>query len=128
MKQQSQTVSVVAQMELMKEQKEALERQIESLKAQATAISKITEMVREEAKKSGVSLLEIAYALAPEIGMAKAKSGQSQAPAGKSRTRATKRYKNPNTGEIIETKGGNHKILKEWKAKWGKDVVESWLE
>ncbi|MEX5623975.1 H-NS histone, partial [Pseudomonas syringae] len=24
------------------------------------------------------------------------------------------------------TKGGNHKTLKEWKATWGGDVVESW--
>jgi hypothetical protein len=27
---------------------------------------------------------------------------------------------------VIETKGGNHKTLKEWKAKWGSDVVEGW--
>ena len=27
---------------------------------------------------------------------------------------------------VIETKGGNHKTLKEWKAKWGGDVVEGW--
>jgi len=38
-----------------------------------------------------------------------------------------KLYKNPNTGEIIETKGGNHKGLKEWKAEHGSDTVESWL-
>ncbi|MDG9812333.1 transcriptional regulator, partial [Pseudomonas juntendi] len=28
---------------------------------------------------------------------------------------------------IIETKGGNHKLLKEWKAQYGADEVESWL-
>ncbi|MGE8457076.1 MAG: H-NS histone, partial [Pseudomonas alloputida] len=33
---------------------------------------------------------------------------------------------NPHNGEVIETKGGNHKTLKEWKATWGGDVVESW--
>jgi len=27
---------------------------------------------------------------------------------------------------VIETKGGNHKTLKEWKAQWGSDEVESW--
>jgi hypothetical protein len=27
----------------------------------------------------------------------------------------------------VETKGGNHKTLKEWKAKYGSDKVESWL-
>ncbi|KTT40402.1 transcriptional regulator, partial [Pseudomonas oryzihabitans] len=30
-------------------------------------------------------------------------------PAGKRRPRTTKRYQHPQTGEVIETKGGNHK-------------------
>ena len=42
--------------------------------------------------------------------------------------RELKVYKNPNTGEVIETKGGNHKALKEWKAEHGADVVEGWLK
>ncbi|CAH0312155.1 histone-like nucleoid-structuring protein, MvaT/MvaU family [Pseudomonas brassicacearum] len=42
--------------------------------------------------------------------------------------RELKTYKNPNTGEVIETKGGNHKALKEWKEKHGADVVEGWLK
>lgn len=44
------------------------------------------------------------------------------------RPRRTKRYSNPHTGDVIETKGGNHKELKEWKAQWGSDTVESWSE
>lgn len=42
--------------------------------------------------------------------------------------RVIKRYKNPETGEVVETKGGNHKILKQWKQAHGADVVESWLQ
>lgn len=42
------------------------------------------------------------------------------------RVRRTKRYTNPHTGGVIETRGGNHKELKEWKQKWGNDTVESW--
>lgn len=42
--------------------------------------------------------------------------------------RKVKVYKNPHTGETIETKGGNHKGLKEWKAKWGADTVETWVK
>jgi hypothetical protein len=49
-------------------------------------------------------------------------------PAAGKRTRKMKQYSNPNTGEVIETKGGNHKTLKEWKAKWGGAVVESWVK
>jgi hypothetical protein len=36
-------------------------------------------------------------------------------------------YKNPHTGEVVETKGGNHKILKEWKIEHGSDIDERWL-
>lgn len=43
------------------------------------------------------------------------------------KARTVKTYKNPHTGEMIETKGGNHKTLKEWKAEHGSNVVESWL-
>ncbi len=42
--------------------------------------------------------------------------------------RELKAYKNPHTGEVIETKGGNHKALKEWKTKHGADAVEGWLQ
>lgn len=42
------------------------------------------------------------------------------------KARKVKTYKNPHNGEVIETKGGNHKTLKEWKEKYGGDVVETW--
>lgn len=44
------------------------------------------------------------------------------------RSRKLKVYKNPETGEVIETKGGNHKGLKVWKEKYGANIVESWLQ
>ncbi|MBA1272089.1 histone-like nucleoid-structuring protein MvaT [Stutzerimonas azotifigens] len=50
----------------------------------------------------------------------------AKAPAPSKRARRVKQYKNPHSGEVIETKGGNHKTLKEWKAKWGADTVEGW--
>ncbi len=43
------------------------------------------------------------------------------------RARQVKRFKNPHSGEVIETKGGNYKKLKEWKAEYGSDEVESWV-
>lgn len=53
----------------------------------------------------------------------------SKAPAqGSRRERKLKVYKNPQTGEVVETKGGNHKMLKAWKAEFGSDKVESWLQ
>ena len=42
--------------------------------------------------------------------------------------RKMKVYRNPNDDTVIETKGGNHKILKQWKEKYGAETVESWLQ
>jgi len=42
------------------------------------------------------------------------------------RIRKVKRYTNPHNNEVIETRGGNHKTLKEWKTQYGNNVVESW--
>ncbi|CAO1670490.1 histone-like nucleoid-structuring protein, MvaT/MvaU family [Salinicola sp. NYA28a] len=36
-------------------------------------------------------------------------------------------YKNPHTGRVIETRGQNHRELKQWKQAYGTDVVLSWL-
>lgn len=51
------------------------------------------------------------------------------APAGpkRRRPRVVKVYHNPHTGELIETKGGNHRGLKNWKIQYGIDTVDSWL-
>ncbi|MGN2407786.1 histone-like nucleoid-structuring protein, MvaT/MvaU family [Pseudomonas syringae] len=43
------------------------------------------------------------------------------------RPRVVKVYKNPHSGEVVETKGGNHRTLKAWKAEHGSATVESWL-
>jgi len=42
--------------------------------------------------------------------------------------RVIKVYRNPESGEIVETKGGNHSQLKAWKQQYGSDTVESWLQ
>ncbi|HWH87143.1 MAG TPA: histone-like nucleoid-structuring protein, MvaT/MvaU family [Pseudomonas sp.] len=73
----------------------------------------------------GFSLKHIVNILEPQTTAKR----QGAAPAARTRKpRELKVYKNPNTGEMIETKGGNHKALKNWKAKHGTDVVEGWLK
>jgi CRISPR/Cas system Type II protein with McrA/HNH and RuvC-like nuclease domain len=46
----------------------------------------------------------------------------------KVRKRKVSTYINPETGEKIVTGSGNHKILKEWKQKYGPETVESWRQ
>jgi hypothetical protein len=77
-------------------------------------------------------LAEYGYSLPNVINLLDPQAGRRRAPAIESKTgtrkpRQVKIYKNPHTGEVVETKGGNHKTLKEWKAEHGSATVESWL-
>jgi hypothetical protein len=72
------------------------------------------------------SLRDIIALLDPDAKVGKSARGAAVKTTGTKRARKVKQYKNPHNGEVIETKGGNHKTLKEWKAKWGGDEVEGW--
>ena len=81
--------------------------------------------LRDLLAKYGYSLRDIIKLLDPQAGRrAAAPAVAEKAPR---RARQVKQYKNPHNGEIIETKGGNHKLLKEWKAEYGADEVEGWV-
>ncbi|MDT4854368.1 hypothetical protein FQZ97_886690 [compost metagenome] len=69
----------------------------------------------------GVSLRQIIQILDP------APATIVQEPGRKHRPRKVKIYKNPHTGEVVETKGGNHRVLGAWKEQYGAKEVESWL-
>ena len=55
---------------------------------------------------------------------------EQAAPSGvkQRRARQLKIYLNPQSGERIETRGGNHAQLKAWKAEFGAEVVEGWRQ
>lgn len=44
------------------------------------------------------------------------------------KARMVKRYRNPLTGEVVESKGGNNKMLGAWKAQFGAEKVETWVQ
>jgi hypothetical protein len=72
----------------------------------------------------GFSLKHIINLLDPQS----TKRASTPAAPDKRERRELKVYKNPHTGEVIQTKGGNHNVLKEWKNKHGVSEVESWLK
>ncbi|HDS1733108.1 MULTISPECIES: histone-like nucleoid-structuring protein, MvaT/MvaU family [Pseudomonas] len=81
--------------------------------------------LRSLLEKYGFSLKDIINILDPQ---AARRAPVAAAPEKATRkAREVKVYKNPHNGEVIETKGGNHKLLKEWKAQYGGDEVEGWL-
>lgn len=74
--------------------------------------------------KYNYSLKDVINLLDPQ---ASRRAPAVEAKSGTRKPRQVKIYKNPHTGEVVETKGGNHKTLKEWKAEHGSATVESWL-
>lgn len=72
----------------------------------------------------GFSLKDVINILDPQ---ASRRAVVAKPVAATRKARQLKVYKNPHTGEVVETKGGNHKTLKEWKSEHGSDTVESWL-
>lgn len=83
------------------------------------------EKLRALMAEYGVSLRSLISMLDPQP------STSAALPAGRSgarKERKLKVYKHPESGEIVETKGGNNKVLKAWKAEYGSDVVEGWLQ
>lgn len=90
---------------------------------------KFEKKLRDLMAEHGKSLRDIQDIIDPQP-LAKQRANKSNAGKGEPiprKARAIKQYRNPNTGEVIETKGGNHKGLKEWKAQYGSDVVEGWV-
>lgn len=76
----------------------------------------------------GKSLLDIIAILDPASAQQRTNRGAGRSAPAAKRARKVKQYRNPHTNEVIETKGGNHKTLKEWKAKWGAEEVEGWAK
>lgn len=73
----------------------------------------------------GYSLPNVINLLDPQA--ARRRSPTNEPKVSSRKPRQVKVYKNPHTGEMVETKGGNHRTLKEWKAEYGSATVESWL-
>ena len=111
----------------------ATEEAIKELQERLKSLSQDDKLQKElefEGKLRGL-MAEYQKSLRDIIALLDPESRSSKAPraakTSSKRARKVKQYKNPHTGETIETKGGNHKTLKEWKAKWGNDTVEGWM-
>ena len=84
--------------------------------------------LRDLLAKYGFSLKDVVNLLDPKSGRRGAGAVADAPKAGSRRAREVKIYEHPKTGERVETKGGNHKILKQWKSEHGSATVESWLK
>lgn len=113
----SEYIQMEEQLKLLQENMERLQHD-KRLQTELEFKEKL-EALMSEYNKSASDVIEL---LQP--GQAQAKPAAT--PGGR-RKRKLKIYKNPNTGEVVETRGGNQKTLKAWKDEYGSDTVESWL-
>lgn len=112
----------------------ALEQQLAAQLAELESLKNDDGLKREiEFEKKLRDLLnEYGYSLRNVVAILDPQAATRRAPApvtekSSRKPRQLKVYKNPHTGERVETKGGNHKTLKEWKSQHGADEVEGWL-
>lgn len=119
-------MSKLAEFKALEAQLAAQLKQLDALKNDGELKREIEfeEKLRNLMVDYGVSLRDIISLLDPQAGR------NTAAPATHvlRRQRQVKIYKHPETGEVVETKGGNHKILKAWKEKHGAATVEGWLQ
>lgn len=118
-------MSIIAEYKALEAQIAEQQKRLEALKGD----EKLKREIEFETKLRAL-LADYGYSLRNVINLLDPNAGKSSvAPVRVARReRTVKRYKNPSTGEVIETKGGNHKVLKAWKTEFGAEKVETWLQ
>lgn len=121
-------MSKLAEFKALEAQLAAQLQQLEALKNDSGLKQEIEfeQKLRALLEEYGMNLRQVITILDPSKGGSIGTAGVSSSVQRKARE--IKRYKNPHSGEVVETKGGNHKVLKQWKQEYGSDTVESWLQ
>ncbi|WP_151883962.1 MULTISPECIES: histone-like nucleoid-structuring protein, MvaT/MvaU family [Pseudomonas] len=117
-------MSRLAEFRLLEQQLAAQLAELEALKNDS-ALKQEMEFetkLRSLLNEYGYGLRQVVLILDPQ-----AVAFTDMAPKTSRKPREVKVYKNPHSGEVVETKGGNQRTLKAWKNEYGAEVVESWL-
>ncbi|MNG72056.1 hypothetical protein D3C76_527980 [compost metagenome] len=120
-------MSRLAEFRQLEQQLAAQLAELEALKDSSELKAEIAfeEKLRSLLGEYGFNLRDVINILDPQA--ARRTAAPAAVEKAPRRARQLKVYKNPHSGEVIETKGGNHRQLKEWKAQYGAAEVESWL-
>ena len=114
--------------------KVALEKQLAQIEKELKSIERSAAFRKENAinralnnlmKKHGCSKSDLISILQDDAKVPTKRGATSTAKTRK--PRKLKIFKNPNTGETVETRGGNHKILKAWKSEYKLANIDEWL-
>lgn len=106
------------------------EQLVKQLEGELIAMKESTEIQKDLEFKEKLEALIFEYGVDKEF-VLKVVDPEAYSEDGKPKKtrkpRKLKIYKNPHTGEVVETKGMNHRVLKLWKKEYGGDTVESWV-
>lgn len=116
-------------------QHRAIQAQIQSLKTELVAIEQSPAYARELAFADALeglmneynkSLRDVVSILDPESSKTESTRAARGPAPGTARPRM--RYKNPHTGEVVETASGNNTVLKNWKIQYPNENIKEWIE
>lgn len=113
--------------QLMKQLRDELQQleQDQRLQSELEFKSKLEQLMQSHDKTAS----DVIFMLDPGSEQEGKRSGAAtSAQGGSRRKRKLKIYRNPHTGEVVKTRGGNQKTLKAWKEEYGRETVEQWLE
>jgi len=112
----------------------AIEKQIAELERELKSIESSAAFKKENSVKRALSNLMKKHGYSNSDLIALLQEDQSEPVKGRKNAAASKRkprklkvFKNPETGETVETRGGNHRVLKAWKAKYSLESIDDWL-
>lgn len=120
-------MSVLQKFKELQYQLKKAEDQHEQLKQSPEVIKALEfeEMLKKLMVEYGMSLEDIVAIVRPGAQIISA--GADPLPKQRKKRQA-RRYTNPHSGESFVTRGGNHKILRKWKQRWGAAVERWWVE
>ena len=114
--------------------KVAIEKQMAKLEKELKSIENSAAFKKENAVKRALSNLMKKHSCSQNDLIALLQSDESEPSKRRKKPASTKRkprklkvFKNPETGETVETRGGNHKVLKAWKAQYKLSNIDDWL-
>ena len=113
--------------------KAAIEKQLAQLERELKSIENSAAFKKENAIKTALASLMKRHSCSKNDlitllqGDESAPVKRGKKPAATRKRRKLKIFKNPKTGETVETRGGNHKVLKSWKSKYKLENIDAWL-
>ncbi len=115
-------MSKLAYFRQLKEQKEQLERELQQMAdtPQVQGALEFERELRQLMARYNANTNDVLNILRPSHGSGGGKKPKQYRPW------PLRTYRNPHTGEVVQTRSSNQAQIRAWRARWGDDVVNGW--